>query len=78
MLHEHGSGTGTNAEVNIKRADIEPIGIPKLTLSPYFSFTVLWLGRLNDVHVLSSFLSDLFLFPFSPPFPFSRNALNSL
>ena len=36
MLHEHSPGTETNAEVNIKRADIEPIGISKSTLSPSF------------------------------------------
>ena len=36
---------------------------------------LLRLSRLNDVHVLSSFLSDLFLFPFSPTLPFfSRRA----
>lgn len=58
----------------MKRADIEPIGIPKSILSPSFY------GSVASITFMCScrFFLISFFFPSPQPLPFSRNALNSL
>ena len=63
MPHEHSPGTEINAEVNMKRADIESIGIPKSILSPCFY------GSAASMMFMCSRRSFLISFFFPSPHP---------